>query len=61
MADVEEITRRGISIQAIIGDGRKGLLQLFDGIPIQMCQFHQQQILTRYLTRKPKVPAVIEL
>lgn len=61
LTGIEEIARRGISIQAIICDGRKGLLQLFDGIPIQMCQFHQQQIVTRYLTRKPKMPAAIEL
>ncbi len=36
---IEEITRRGIKIQSIICDGRKGLLQLFEGIPIQMCIF----------------------
>ena len=37
---IEEIARRGIKIQAIICDGRKGLFQLFDGIPIQMYKFH---------------------
>ncbi len=58
---VEEITRRGIKIQAIICDGRKGLLQLFDGIPIQMCQFHQVAIIRRYLTKKPKMQASKEL
>lgn len=58
---IQEIRRRGIYIQSIICDGRKGLLQLFDEIPTQMCQFHQIQIVTRYLTRKPKTPASIEL
>jgi hypothetical protein len=58
---VAEITRRGIKIQAIICDGRKGLLQLFDGIPIQMCQFHQVAIIRRYLTKKPKMQASKEL
>lgn len=58
---VEEVTRRGISIQAIICDGRKGLFQLFGDIPIQMCQFHQQQIITRYLTKNPKLEAAKEL
>jgi hypothetical protein len=58
---VEEITRRGIKIQSIICDGRKGLLQLFDGIPIQMCNFHQVAIIRRYLTKKPKMKASIEL
>jgi hypothetical protein len=30
-------------------------------IPIQMCQFHQQKIITRYLTLKPKLEASIQL
>jgi putative cell wall-binding protein len=34
---------------------------MFDGIPMQMCQFHQIQIINRYLTKKPKVLASIEL
>jgi len=41
---IAEITRRGIKIQAIICDGRKGLLQLFIPIPVQMCCFHQVAI-----------------
>lgn len=58
---VEEITRRGIKIQSIICDGRKGLLQLFEGIPIQMCNFHQVAIIRRHLTKKPKMQASKEL
>lgn len=58
---IEEISRRGIHIQAIICDGRKGLLTLFEGIPVQMCQFHQVQIVMRYLTKKPKLEAAKEL
>jgi uncharacterized protein (DUF433 family) len=49
-----EIIRRGIRIQSIICDGRKGLFGLFDDIPMQMCQFHQIQIIIRYLTRNPQ-------
>ncbi len=45
LSGIEEIARRGIKIQAIICDGRKGLLQLFEGIPIQMCNFHQVAII----------------
>ncbi len=41
LAGVEEIARRGISIQSIICDGRKGLVNTFHTIPLQMCQFHQ--------------------
>lgn len=59
---IEEIARRGIKIQAIICDGRKGLFPLFDAtIPIQMCNFHQVAIVRRYLTKKPKMQASKEL
>jgi hypothetical protein len=61
LSGIEEITRRGLKIQAIICDGRKGLLQLFEGIPIQMCNFHQVAIIRRYLTKKPKMQASKEL
>jgi hypothetical protein len=61
LSGIEEIVRRGISIQSIICDGRKGLFSLFGDIPVQMCQFHQVQIMSRYLTRKPKHEANIEL
>ena len=57
----EEIVRRGISVQSVICDGRKGLIKTFESIPLQMCQFHQVQMVTRYLTKKPKFPAGIEL
>lgn len=58
---VKEITRRGINIQSIICDGRKGLLQLLPDIPVQMCNFHQVAIIRRYLTKKPKMQASKEL
>lgn len=58
---LEIIGSRGIKIQSIICDGRKGLLTLYTDIPIQMCQFHQVQIVLRYLTRKPKQEAGVEL
>lgn len=58
---VEEITRRGIKIQSIVCDGRKGLLGLFEDIPIQMCNFHQVAIIRRYLTKKPKMQASKDL
>lgn len=61
LSGIEEIARRGIKIQAIICDGRKGLLQLFEGIPIQMCNFHQVATIRRYLTKNPKMQASKEL
>jgi hypothetical protein len=61
LTGIEEIARRGIKIQSIICDGRKGLLQLFTDIPVQMCNFHQIAIIRRYLTKKPKMQASKEL
>ena len=61
LSGIAEITRRGITVQAIICDGRKGLLQLFADIPVQMCNFHQVAIIRRYLTKKPKLKASQEL
>lgn len=45
----------------IVCDGKLWLLTWFWDIPVQMCQFHQKQIITRYLTRKPKLAPSIEL
>lgn len=55
------LKEQGYEIKAIVCDGRKGLFRLFDAIPIQMCQFHQTAIITRYLTRNPKIVAAQEL
>lgn len=51
----------GVEVQAVVCDGRRGLPQLCAPMPTQMCQFHQAAIITRYLTRKPKLPAAQEL
>lgn len=58
---VNGLKEQGYEIAAIVCDGRKGLFHLFGNTPIQMCQFHQMAIITRYLTRKPKIPASQEL
>jgi len=58
---IDELRLRGFIILAIVCDGRKGLIQSFENIPVQMCQFHQVSIIRRYLTKKPKLPASIEL
>ena len=51
----------GYTIKAIVLDGRPGVRQLFSDVPIQMCHFHQKQIITRYLTNNPKLEAGLEL
>lgn len=58
---IEYLKSKGFRIRAIVCDGRRGLLQLFEGIPTQMCQFHQVAIVRRYITKKPKMVASIEL
>lgn len=58
---ITELKERGFNILGIVCDGRKGLFQMFSDIPVQMCQFHQASIIRRYLTRKPRLQASIEL
>jgi len=58
---IKELKEKGNRIKAIVCDGRRGLLNSFNGIPIQMCQFHQAAIIRRYITKNPKLPASIEL
>lgn len=58
-ADLKE---KGFIFSAIVTDGRFVFVDwLFPGIPIQMCHFHQVQIVIRYLTLNPKLQASIEL
>ena len=58
---IEELKSRGYIIKAIVCDGRRGLIQSFENIPVQMCQFHQASIVRRYITKNPRMPAAIEL
>lgn len=60
-AGVFDLRQRGFVIQALVVDGRKGVREAFPGTPIQMCQFHQVRIVTRYLTMHPKLEAGQEL
>jgi hypothetical protein len=55
------LEKQGYSIRAIVLDGRPGVRQIFNDMPVQMCHFHQKQIITRYLTNNPKLQASIEL
>lgn len=58
---IHKLKTDGFTIIAIVCDGRKGLIGSFNGIPVQMCQFHQVAIIRRYITKNPKLPAAIEL
>jgi hypothetical protein len=58
---VEELKSKGFTVNAIVCDGRRGLIQSFGDIPVQMCQFHQVAIIRRYITKSPRMPASVEL
>lgn len=53
----QHVEKNGFTISAVVLDGRKGIREVFDGIPVQMCHFHQKQIMKRYLTTRPKLEA----
>lgn len=56
------LTERGFVFSAIVSDGRFVAVEwLFPGIPVQMCHYHMEQIVIRYLTLNPKLEAGIEL
>lgn len=52
-----QLWTQGFELQAAVIDGRPGLLEVFWDVPVQMCHFHQIQIMTRYLTTRPNLPA----
>lgn len=56
-----KLEESGFVIKSVTIDGRPGVKNVFTGIPIQMCQFHQIQIVNRYLTKKPKLIPSIQL
>ncbi len=57
----QDIERRGYAIQAVVLDGRVGIPRVFEGIPVQICQFHMLQIVRRKLTLRPGTEAGKEL
>lgn len=55
------IEASGLNIQAVILDAKHGIRDVFADMVVQICQYHQQQIVERYLTTKPKTEAGLEL
>lgn len=47
----------GYTFNAVTCDGLPGLINVFKGIPVQFCHFHQTQIVKRYVTENPKLIA----
>ena len=58
---VSSIKERGYIIRGLVIDGKQCLFKLFADYPIQMCQFHMNQIVKRYITLNPKMLAAREL
>ena len=54
---VEYLQSSAWNIAGIVCDGRRGIFNAFGSIPIQMCQYHQMAIITRYITRNPLLEA----
>ncbi len=54
---VASIEERGYRIKGLVLDGKKGLFEAFADRNIQMCQFHMNQIIKRYITRNPRLKA----
>ena len=60
---VAELRLAGFEITGVTVDGRPGVLRRLEslGLPVQMCHFHQIQIVSRYTTRYPRLLAAKEL
>ena len=55
------LEQKRYKILSVTCDGLPGLLNVFKGIPVQFCHFHQTQIVRRYVTENPKLVAGHEL
>lgn len=55
------LENNGFHIQAVVVDAKHGTKEVFSGLIVQICQYHQQQIVQRYLTSNPKTEAAQEL
>ena len=51
----------GFVIKAFVGDGRAIQAFIHSDIPVQMCHFHQEQIVIRCVTNNPKLEAGVEI
>ena len=60
-----EMENRGYSFTAVVVDGRQGVRHLLEKkyptVPIQFCQFHQIEIVKRYIPQRAKTEAGKEL
>lgn len=52
-----DLEHLGYTLLAVVLDGRTGIPRVFEGLPVQICHFHQWQIVRRKLTLRPKLPS----
>lgn len=57
----DDLEALGYTLQAVVLDGRTGIPAVFSDIPVQICQYHQQQVVRRRLTLRPESEAGCEL
>lgn len=55
------VESKGFTLTGVVLDGRTGIPRVFEGLPVQICQFHQLQIVRRKLTLRPETAAGQEL
>lgn len=58
---IEWLRSQGFRIYGIVCDGMRGLMLSLRQYPVQMCQFHQQMIVRRYLAEDPELDASKDL
>ena len=58
---LKQLLSLGYTINSVTIDGKRGLNTVFKEYPIQMCHFHQKQIVQRYITKTPKLQASKDL
>jgi len=57
----QNIEAKGYTLTAVVLDGRTGIPRVFEDIPVQICQFHQLQVVRRKTTLRPETTAGWEL
>lgn len=58
---IDWLDAHDFTIEGIVCDGLRGIFKMLSNYRVQMCQFHQVQIVKRYLTSNPELEASKEL
>ena len=61
MLAITTLVKNGYEIKGLILDGVKGVFLAYPNYKIQMCQYHMERIIVRYLTQNPQLAASIAL